>query len=208
MLYAHNHQQSYSHRLHNMRQTLSKSCLCRKKLWSFCFWIAPVFVLIVLPTFEVSMKVGKFSSRESINSCTLEWITDHILTMRIKLRTVLNYIAWNPNCFFGCKIGCLRVDCHLELVLIGVYTIRTLWRSQSSLCQFLGNKKYLTRSTRITPPRTCNQDTLNPKISARIAHINVANTGITISVATASASTLIWSDESFILSWMSWFSTL
>jgi hypothetical protein len=56
---------------------------------------------------------------------------------------------------------------------------------------FLGNNKLLNISIIIIPPNTCNQEVLNPKISVRIAHIIVVKTGITMSVAIASETTLI-----------------
>jgi len=65
---------------------------------------------------------------------------------------------------------------------------------------FLGNNQPLSRSIIIIPPRTCNQEILNPKISVRIAHTIVAKVGITMSVAIASETTLISSVESVILS--------
>ena len=65
----------------------------------------------------------------------------------------------------------------------------------------LENNKLLSKSIIMIPPNTCNQEILNPKISARIAHIIVVKVGITISVAIASANNLMSSFESVILVW-------
>ena len=62
----------------------------------------------MLPTLIVSVKIGNFSSRESIDSFSFH----RLRTMRVKLRTILNNISAHPNCLLGAKISCLTIKCH------------------------------------------------------------------------------------------------
>jgi hypothetical protein len=62
----------------------------------------------MLPPFIVSVKIRKFNSRESIDTCSFHALR----TVRVKLRTILDNISAHPYCLLGVQIGCLSVECH------------------------------------------------------------------------------------------------